>query len=305
MKVQRILRDVLTIVTLLTGAIAIYTFYVDKKPILDIKKFSSVNLTNEKLTDICTLNGLHAEYSYNKIPINSLWQLNYKIKNIGREAIKAKGRNTNIIGENINFYFQKNFKIIDLTKKTNDSISISISKNIITISFSQWLVDEEIDLTVWVEALEPRIIPKLSGNKKEFDNADIEYSSILSKKINIYDNIPKPLLIMIISFSIMIYILLLLTIIWMWTEQLLIYLSYRTWLKNNKSTYDSWIKKLVNANELKEYKEPKDLALRFWKKSPTLNRPTLLDKNIENILWGGTIIIVLSLFTLTLFYNYL
>ena len=296
MTIKNIIRRISALVAFVASIVGIISV-LKEKPILKI-----TNISFENLTNLCYTDGLQASYNYKGKSVSSLSRLEYRIKNIGDQAIKSKGLHKNIMGENIHFSLKENYKIIEIKEVSqNSSIRYDFYKNQITISFTQWLPDEQIQLVIYVEALNFISNPKLQAYPKEFDNIKIEYASLLPNiQKSLLKKLPQPLLAWVLFFSIVMYIIIFITIMYKGIKEMRKYLSYQKWLDNNLSNYKKWIKQLQKQNELTKYIEPKDLPLSLWYKSKTLTQPDIPHKKLSEFFWTGGVMIILTFFTLSL-----
>ena len=299
MTIKNIIKTILTLVTF-GASIAGIISVLKEKPILKITSISFENLTN-----LCYTDGLQATYNYKGKNVTSLSRLEYRIKNIGNQAIKSKGLNKNIMGEDIHFFLPKNYEIIDIKEVSkNSSIRYSFYKNKITILFTQWLPDEQIQLIIYVEPLKLKSNPKLEADLKEFDDIKIEHATLLlNTQKTLFQEIPQLLRILLLWFSILMYGVIFITTIYIGVKEITKYLNYQKWLKKNLLSYNKWIKLLRSQNILKKYREPKDLPSSLWYKSKTLTKPNIPNKNLSEIFWIGGVIIILTFFTLSLLFS--
>lgn len=296
MNIWNIVKNFSILIGILAGIAGINSIFKEK-PILEITTISS-----EKLTNLCQVDGLQAEYNYKGKPITSLIRLDYHLVNSGTQAIKAIGIQKNILVENIHLSLDANFKIIEIKEsERNPSIKYAFSQNMITLSFTQWLPNEHLKLIIYVESLKEEEPPQLRADEKEFDNTEIKYYTFFNEKETIYETFPKLFQIIYLYFAGLMYLLFIFTIIFVWIQQFIIHVNYSRWTKENKLSYDTWIESLMKSNNLTEYKEAKDLPAHLWRENKSLNKPKFIHPYIEDIIWGGIIVIILSFFTFSLF----
>ena len=107
----KFLKNIFYIISFLAAVAAIIGFYFQittPKPVIEIKTIST-----DKLTDLPTVDGLKALYTYKNDTVKSLWKLHYYINNSGDEILIGEGNKKNIIRNGLDFSINNNYRIIE------------------------------------------------------------------------------------------------------------------------------------------------------------------------------------------------
>lgn len=133
----------------IAAIVGVYFQTATPKPIIDVKTIST-----DKLTDLPSVDGLIALYTFKKDTVKSLWKLHYYISNSGDEILIGEGNKKNILRNGIDFSINKNFRIIEYKiNKKNFPFQARQRDNTINISFLQWKPNENLDLVIYAEQL--------------------------------------------------------------------------------------------------------------------------------------------------------
>lgn len=292
---EKFLKNIFYIISFFAAIAAIVGLYFQTatpKPIIDVKTIST-----DKLTDLPSVDGLKALYTFKKDTVKSLWKLHYFINNSGDEILIGEGNKKNIIRNGVNFSISNNFRIIEFkVNKKNFPFQTKQNNNTINISFLQWKPGENLDLVIYAEQLNNVQNPVLKINEREIINGEVRYSSIykeIEKKESIYEYLPKPIQNVFWWFSIISFGLVFIICPIGFLIELTKLVRFKKWKKELLWMYDEWVHTLVNDGKLDSYKRPEDLSYTHWLNYPYV-KPTLPNKDFKSMAFGLLIIIVLS-----------
>jgi hypothetical protein len=290
-----------TVIGIFAGIAAIIgLFYqiASHSPIVEIK-----TITNEKLTDLPTLDGFKAQYYYKNSEVKSLWKLNYLITNSGDEIIIGQGNKKNIINDSITFALPDNYKILDI-KISNSSFPFenTFSQNKFRIKFMQWKPKETFEISIYTEQLKDSILPKLITNDREIINGKVIYSTLQrGKDIKqpIYDYLPKFFQSIVWWLGLISFGLVIIVIPIVWIGEFSKFLKYKKWAKTDLWMYDDWINTLIEQKKITKHYTPKQLPISLWSEYP-YPKPALADNEFGSMSLGFIILIILTLIPLIL-----
>lgn len=147
----------------------------------DKKTIEIKELTLEKLTDLPSVEGLKAKYTFKDSIVTSLWKLNYLITNLSEGPIIGEGNQKDIIKDKITFRVPDNFQILEVKKNDkNAPFIIRYDKSSIKVSFLQWISNESLDISIYVEQTSQGESPSLITNEREIIGGHIVYNSFQS-----------------------------------------------------------------------------------------------------------------------------
>lgn len=297
----KILKNIFYIISFLAALAAIVGFYFQTttpRPIIDIKTIST-----DKLTDLPSVDGLKALYTFKKDTVKSLWKLHYYVNNSGDEILIGEGNKKNIIREGVDFSINQNYRIIEYrVNKKNFPFETKLKNNTINISFLQWKPGENLDLMIYAEQLKNVKPPVLKINEREIINGEVKYSTIykeIGKKESAFEYLPKPLQKVLWWFAVISFGLVVIICPVGFLVELTKLIKFKKWKKELLWMYDEWINTLVNDGKLDSYKSPENLAYYHWTNYPYV-KPTLPNKDFKSLTLGLLIITVLCAIPLLL-----
>lgn len=290
----KFLKNIFYIISFLAAVAAIIGFYFQittPKPVIEIKTIST-----DKLTDLPTVDGLKALYTYKNDTVKSLWKLHYYINNSGDEILIGEGNKKNIIRNGLDFSINNNYRIIEYRiNKKNFPFNTKLRSNIINLSFLQWKPGENLDLIIYAEQLKKVKSPDLKINEREIINGEVKYSTIykeIGKKESTFEYLPKPLQQVLWWFAIISFGLVEIFCPIGFFIELAKLIKYKKWKKEDLWMYDEWIDKLIKEGELDSYKKPEDLAYYHWLNYPYI-KPNFPNKDFKSMTIGLIILSVL------------
>jgi hypothetical protein len=187
---NKYLKPIGTGIVIIAAIVAIIGSFTDlrtKKAIIEIR-----TLASDKLTDLPSIDGLKATFHYKGDTVNSLWRLHCLIGNVGNETIIGEGDKKALIKDNVKFFLDANFKILEIENKNNENLfSISAKDNFINVSFLQWKPKENFELVLYVEQLSKGEEPTLKTNEREIINCEVKHTTVLDYR---EERPPKPIL---------------------------------------------------------------------------------------------------------------
>lgn len=290
-----------TIIGIFAGIAAIIGFFfqiASHNPIIEIK-----TITNDKLTDLPTVDGFKAQYYYKDSIVKSLWKLNFLITNSGDEIIIGQGNKKNIINDSITFALPDNYKILDI-KISNSSFPFekTYSRNKFKIRFMQWKPKEAFEVSIYTEQILNAILPKLTTNDREIINGKVIYSTLQNGKDvkqPIYEYLPKSIQSILWWLGVITFGLIIIMIPIVWISELLKFLKYKKWVKTDLWMYDDWINTLIEQKKISKYFIPKELPSVLWTEYP-YTKPVLVDNEFGSKSLGFIILIIFTLIPLIL-----
>lgn len=172
------------LVAICVGAVTIYFYFHKERVTLEVKAMSVQLLTASASTD-----DLRIEYFYkDTIPVQNLWQIQYVIRNIGDATLVGIGEGKQLLSENLPFSIKNEHKIyhIAITQTNNDA---TLSEN--QICFKQWRSGEFVEISGFIESLEP---PQLIISDRDIKDSKIVYQTytpeIINENAKIIDRLP-------------------------------------------------------------------------------------------------------------------
>ena len=117
-------------------------------------------LANDELTELSSTPNLHATFNYNGTNVSHLWKLVFRVKNSGNVTLVGKGKRSNLLEKDIPLSLGEKFKIIDFETTYNDlNLSIKkLNKNTISLVFDQWLSEESVVVSIYLEPISKKNI---------------------------------------------------------------------------------------------------------------------------------------------------
>ena len=176
----------ITSLATIAGVVLTAYFYLHKERVTLEVKAMSVQL----LTAATSTEDLRVEYFYkDTIPVQNLWQIQYVIRNIGDATLVGTGEGKQLLSKNLPFSIKNEHKIyhIAITQANNDA---TLSEN--QICFKQWRSGEFVEITGFVESIEP---PQLIISDRDIKDSKIVFQTytpeIINENAKIIDFFPK------------------------------------------------------------------------------------------------------------------
>lgn len=182
-KLKQILGLLSVIITILAGIVALYTYFKNDNPKLEVTIYS-----DQLITQVHNIDNLKAIYTYNdSIEVHNLWQAKYIIRNIGKSTIIGQGKNQSLVENSINYTFPDSVDVL-YCDITNNGIDAKIENN--SISFKQWKTNEFIEINALIESIK---FPEFKINHRDIIDADVYYKHASAQNDNkkLIDQLPK------------------------------------------------------------------------------------------------------------------
>lgn len=167
-------------IALLASLATIVLWWQSEKPHPEI---NAVITNSENLTNLPTVTGLGAKFTFQDRDVNDLWRTKITITNTGNETIISEGNNKNIIGDEILFTVPTDFEILNLQMDSNDFPCEvkQINAQTFSLKFLQWREKETLAIVLFLEkkTLESRE-PSINTPERILINGDILINNISS-----------------------------------------------------------------------------------------------------------------------------
>jgi len=195
--------------------------------------------------------GIKANFEYKGTEIFRLWKLNITIKNTGQKTIVGSGQLKNISNNNLIFYIDTTYQIIDkkiLKSDFNHTLN-TIGFDTISISFGQWRSGEEIKYAIYLKS-EKDMPPTFKIFNQPFDRQILDGDIVFINKEEVQNQklittvLGRPIRISVYILGLILLLLLILFLFGMIISNFVGYLMRVNW-KNIYS--ESYYKFLTNT----------------------------------------------------------
>ncbi|WP_452218361.1 hypothetical protein [Lacinutrix undariae] len=266
---KNIIKNLVTIVTIVAGIVAILSFVYQIKS--NNPKLEVLEISNDNLTNLPKVKNLKSNFYYKDSLITNLWKLNASIKNISSKTIIGKGTNKNIIDKNLVFKLNNGFKLIDFNiNETDFPNGVSIQDNEIEFNFTQWRKDEKIEVTIYAEQISGENNElELLINEREIVDGIVEHRKINQpeeKDSRIIDLFPTPLASVLFWIGIIFYGFFLLILPIGLVIEINKYVNYQKWKRNWLNSFNEKISTLHTDGEILITYKPENTPVRIWEK---------------------------------------
>ncbi|MFL7024232.1 hypothetical protein BCS58_07965 [Enterovibrio norvegicus] len=154
--------------------VSVYSMWEQKKP--DIISVSISVLSNEKVTDIETVPGVKAKFTYEGRDVLGLWKIKVRLDNSSDRNLIGIGPKSDLLYQSIPIEINDKFKVINVNSEV-DNVGIVpelTDGNEIKIRFDQWFKNESSTLIIYLEQLTvEEVMPLLESKSKSLINGTV------------------------------------------------------------------------------------------------------------------------------------
>ncbi|PTB33468.1 hypothetical protein [Photobacterium phosphoreum] len=236
---------------LVATIVSLYTLWDQTKA--ESASISISILSNEKVTDIETVPGVKANFTYEGRDVLGLWKIKVRLTNSSDRNLIGVGAKSDLLYDSIPIVIHDQFNVIGISSET-DNIGIVLkqkSVNEVEITFEQWSEIESATLIMYLEQMnsqdiEPTIKSKskslINGNITIIDNTDNFYT--VKKKKPRFE-IPNWLEVstsLIASISIYTWFTIILFLLWSTPYD---FIRLKKWQKNYSESFNQHIDEII------------------------------------------------------------
>ncbi|GLR77132.1 hypothetical protein [Aliivibrio sifiae] len=253
---------------LVATVVSVYSLWVQTRP--ELISVSMSVLSSEKVTDVETVPGVKAKFTYEGRDVLGLWKIKVRLENTSERNLIGVGSKSDLLYRSIPIKINEKFKVININSEIDNVgiIPVLLTDNEIDISFEQWSENETTTLIMYLEQLTAEnIIPILESKSKSLingkvivtDNSDGFYTVKKRKpRFEIPDWLDSSID-LINSISISMWFVLILNIIWSTPFG---YIKLRNWKKQYSDLFSRHLDSIIGKvdhndiiNMLESYKD--------------------------------------------------